>query len=201
MAQAQKQVRIIEPLERFVNRINLVGCYARVSSDSEDQLNSYNNQVDFYESYVNSLENSKLVKIYTDEGITGTRMDKRDGFLQMIEDCRKGLINRIITKSISRFARNITETLSVVRELKSIGVSVYFMTEKIDTAKMGSNLKVSDKYLKTSPNKVDYTNTYKDIAVTGIIVNNFPFVMMIVMAMAAFVAIVAVKSRRRMNER
>ena len=139
MAHAQKQVRIIEPLERFVNRINLVGCYARVSSDSEDQLNSYNNQVDFYESYVNSLENSKLVKIYTDEGITGTRMDKRDGFLQMIEDCRKGLINRIITKSISRFARNITETLSVVRELKSIGVSVYFMTEKIDTAKMGSD--------------------------------------------------------------
>ena len=65
MAQAQKQVRIIEPLERFVNRINLVGCYARVSSDSEDQLNSYNNQVDFYESYINSLENSKLVKIYT----------------------------------------------------------------------------------------------------------------------------------------
>ena len=55
MAQAQKQVRIIEPLERFVNRINLVGYYARVSSDSEDQLNSYNNQVDFYESYVNSL--------------------------------------------------------------------------------------------------------------------------------------------------
>ena len=201
MAQAQKQVHIIEPLERFVNRINLIGCYARVSSDSEDQLNSYNNQVDFYESYVNSLENSKLVKIYTDEGITGTRMDKRDGFLQMIEDCRKGLINTIITKSISRFARNITETLSVVRELKSIGVSVYFMTEKIDTAKMGSNLKVSDKYLKTSPNKVDYINTYKDIAVTGIIVNNFPFVMMIVMAMAAFVAIVAVKSRRRMNER
>lgn len=140
MAQAQKQVRIIEPLERFVNRINLIGCYARVSSDSEDQLNSYNNQVDFYESYVNSLENSKLVKIYTDEGITGTRMDKRDGFLQMIEDCRKGLINTIITKSISRFARNITETLSVVRELKSIGVSVYFMTEKIDTAKMGSEM-------------------------------------------------------------
>lgn len=140
MAQAQKQVRIIEPLERFVNRINLVGCYARVSSDSEDQLNSYNNQVDFYESFVNSLENSKLVKIYTDEGITGTRMDKRDGFLQMIEDCRKGLINRIITKSISRFARNITETLSVARELKSIGVSVYFMTEKIDTAKMGSEM-------------------------------------------------------------
>ena len=140
MAHAQKQVRIIEPLERFVNRINLVGCYARVSSDSEDQLNSYNNQVDFYESYVNSLENSKLVKIYTDEGITGTRMDKRDGFLQMIEDCRKGLINTIITKSISRFARNITETLSVVRELKSIGVSVYFMTEKIDTAKMGSEM-------------------------------------------------------------
>ncbi len=64
MAQAQKQVRIIEPLERFVNRINLVGCYARVSSDSEDQLNSYNNQVDFYESFVNSLENSKLVHLY-----------------------------------------------------------------------------------------------------------------------------------------
>ena len=140
MAQAQKQVRIIEPLERFVNRINLVGCYARVSSDSEDQLNSYNNQVDFYESFVNSLENSKLVKIYTDEGIPGTRMDKRDCYLKKIEDCRKGLINTIITKSISRFARNITETLSVVRELKSIGVSVYFMTEKINTAKMGSEM-------------------------------------------------------------
>ena len=95
MAHAQKQVRIIEPLERFVNRINLVGCYARVSSDSEDQLNSYNNQVDFYESYVNSLENSKLVKIYTDEGITGTRMDKRYGFLQMIEDCKRQIDPRL----------------------------------------------------------------------------------------------------------
>lgn len=56
MAQGQKQVHIIEPLERFVNRINLIGCYARVSSDSEDQLNSYNNQVDFYESYVTVLK-------------------------------------------------------------------------------------------------------------------------------------------------
>lgn len=68
-------------------------------------------------------------------------------------------------------------------------------------AAMGKDLSVENKLIGTTPNKVDYTNTYKDIAVTGIIVNNFPFVMMIVMAMAAFVAIVAVKSRRRMNER
>ena len=68
-------------------------------------------------------------------------------------------------------------------------------------AAKGKDLSVENKLIGTTPNKVDYTNTYKDIAVTGIIVNNFPFVMMIVMAMAAFVAIVAVKSRRRMNER
>ena len=143
MAQAQKQVRIIEPLERFVNRINLVGCYARVSSDSEDQLNSYNNQVDFYESNVNSLENSKLVKIYTDEGITGTRMDKRDGFLQMIEDCRKGLINRIITKSISRFARNTIDCLKYVRQLKEKNIAIIFEKENINSLPVDSEFMIT----------------------------------------------------------
>ncbi len=74
-------------------------------------------------------------------------------------------------------------------------------TAENNNAAMGKDLSVENKLIGITPNKVDYTNTYKDIAVTGIIVNNFPFVMMIVMAMAAFVAIVAVKSRRRMNER
>lgn len=134
-----KKVTIIEPTDNH-GKIVKIACYARVSSDSDEQLNSFESQVRFFESYTNEIPNAHLVKIYTDEGITGTSQLKRDGFNEMINACRSGMIDRIITKSISRFGRNMTEALKVLRELKALGVSVHFLTENIDTAQMGSEM-------------------------------------------------------------
>lgn len=134
-----KKVTIIEPVVDE-HKMKRIACYARVSSDSDEQLNSFESQVRFFESYTNDIPNAHLVKIYTDEGITGTSQLKRNGFNEMISACRNGLIDRIITKSISRFGRNMTEALKVLRELKALGVSVHFLTENIDTAQMGSEM-------------------------------------------------------------
>lgn len=135
-----KKVSIIDPRINMTNRPLKMGCYARVSSDSEDQMSSLSSMISFFESYTRDIPNSILVGIFTDEGITGTSMEKRDGFHQLINLCRQGKIDRIITKSISRFARNITESLTVLRELKALGVSVLFLTENIDTAKSNSEM-------------------------------------------------------------
>ena len=79
-----------------------------------------------------------MVDIYADEGISGTSAEKRDDFQRLIADCRRGLIDRVLCKSISRFARNTKECLEAIRELKSIGVSVFFEEQKIDTGTMSS---------------------------------------------------------------
>lgn len=107
--------------------------YIRVSSDSDDQLHSFAAQVRHYTDYTASHPEYALADIYADEGITGTEMKKRDDFNRLIRDCKKRKIDRIITKSVSRFARNTTELLTVVRMLKVIGVSVYFEEQGIDT--------------------------------------------------------------------
>ncbi len=107
--------------------------YARVSSDSEDQRHSFAVQVKYYTEYASAHPEYVLVDIYADEGVTGTRMDKRDDFNRLIRDCKKGKIDRVITKSISRFARNTAELLTVVRTLKEFGVSIYFEEQGIDT--------------------------------------------------------------------
>ena len=107
--------------------------YIRVSSNSDDQLLSFAAQVRYYTDYTAAHSEYELVDIYADEGITGTEMKKRDDFNRLIYDCKKRKIDRIITKSISRFARNTTELLTVVRMLKEIGVSVYFEEQGIDT--------------------------------------------------------------------
>lgn len=107
--------------------------YARVSSDSEDQRHSFAVQIKYYTEYASAHPEYVLVDIYADEGITGTRMDKRDDFNRLIRDCKKGKIDRVITKSISRFARNTAELLTVVRALKEFGVSIYFEEQGIDT--------------------------------------------------------------------
>ena len=107
--------------------------YIRVSSNSDDQLLSFAAQVRYYTDYTAAHSEYVLVDIYADEGITGTEMKKRDDFNRLIYDCKKRKIDRIITKSISRFARNTTELLTVVRMLKEIGVSVYFEEQGIDT--------------------------------------------------------------------
>ena len=92
-----------------------VAAYARVSTDSEEQMTSYVAQVSYYTEYIQRNNEWDFVKVYTDEGITGTNTKKRDGFNQMVEDALNGQIDLIVTKSVSRFARNTVDTLTTVR--------------------------------------------------------------------------------------
>lgn len=110
--------------------------YARVSSDSEDQLNSFLTQMDYYKQYISENPEMEFIDLYADEATTGTSKDKREGFLRMIADCKEGKIDLILTKSVSRFARNTYDCISTVRELKNIGVNVVFEENEIDTRKI-----------------------------------------------------------------
>ncbi len=114
-------------------RLRVAG-YCRVSSDSSDQLNSFSAQVNYYTNLIEDNPMWQMVDIYADEGISGVSMNKREDFQRMLEDCRDGKIDRIITKSSSRFSRNTLDSLATIRELKAMGVSVYFEKEGIDTA-------------------------------------------------------------------
>ena len=110
-----------------------VAGYARVSTDHEDQTTSYAAQVDYYTSYIKSREDWEFVRIYTDEGISATNTKKREGFKAMIGDALAGKIDLIITKSVSRFARNTVDSLTTVRKLKEAGIEIYFEKENIWT--------------------------------------------------------------------
>lgn len=110
-----------------------VAAYARVSTDKDEQLNSYEAQVDYYRRYIRSNPEWEYVEVYADEGITGTSTKKRDGFNRMVRDALNGRIDLILTKSVSRFARNTVDSLSTVRKLKDVGCEVYFEKENIYT--------------------------------------------------------------------
>ena len=110
-----------------------VAAYARVSTNNEEQLTSYEAQVDYYTHYIQSKDEWEFVGVYTDEGISATNTKKRDGFKRMVADALAGKIDLIITKSISRFARNTVDTLTTVRKLKEKGIEVYFEKENIRT--------------------------------------------------------------------
>lgn len=110
-----------------------VAAYARVSTNLEEQLTSYEAQVDYYTRYIQSKDEWEFVAVYTDEGISATNTKKRDGFNQMVADALAGKIDLIITKSISRFARNTVDTLTTVRRLKEKGIEVFFEKENIRT--------------------------------------------------------------------
>jgi DNA invertase Pin-like site-specific DNA recombinase len=110
-----------------------VAAYARVSTDNEEQLSSYAAQVDYYTRHIQSNGEWEFVDVYTDEGISATNTKKRDGFKRMVQDALDGKIDLILTKSVSRFARNTVDTLTTVRKLKEKGVEVYFEKENIYT--------------------------------------------------------------------
>lgn len=107
--------------------------YARVSTDKDEQFTSYEAQVDYYTQFIKSHADWDFVKVYTDEGISGLDTKKRDGFNEMIGDALSGAIDLIITKSVSRFARNTVDSLTTIRKLKEKGVEVYFEKENIWT--------------------------------------------------------------------
>ena len=111
-----------------------VAAYARVSSASDDQLNSFASQTQHYISLISSNENWSLVDIYADEGITGTSVDKREDFKRLLADCRRGLVDRILVKSISRFARNTSDFMTALNTLHEHQVTILFEKEGLDTA-------------------------------------------------------------------
>ena len=117
-----------------------VAAYCRVSTDDEEQLTSYRNQIEHYTNKIKQNADWKLVGIFADEGITGVMAKKRDEFLKLINLCRDGKVDVIITKSISRFSRNVADTIKYVRELKALNVAVIFEKENIDTSKMTSEM-------------------------------------------------------------
>ena len=107
--------------------------YCRVSTDDADQLNSYNAQMEYYKKKIMENPKWRYIDIYADEGITGTLAKKRDNFLRMISDCEKGKIDLILTKSVSRYARNVVDSLSYLRRLKAMGIGIYFEEQNINS--------------------------------------------------------------------
>lgn len=110
-----------------------VAAYCRVSSEQDQQLNSFENQVTYYTDYINNRPDYTMAGIYADEGISGTNTRRRSDFNRMIGDCEAGLIDLIITKSISRFARNTQDCLKYSRQLKDLGIGIIFEKEGVNT--------------------------------------------------------------------
>lgn len=133
------EIKIIPAKDRS-DEIVRTAAYARVSSSSEDQLNSFAAQIRYYTELLKDSTDAVFVDMYADEGISGTSAVKRTEFQRLMRDCRKGKIDRVLVKSISRFARNTKDSLEAVRELKTLGISVYFEKENIDTAEVSSEM-------------------------------------------------------------
>lgn len=141
----KRTVSVIEPqksilVDKEKYHQKRVAAYCRVSTDSEEQLTSYQNQMRVYTEMIAANKEWEFAGLYADEGISGTRADKRPEFQRMIRDCQNGKIDYIITKSVSRFARNTVDCLDYVRMLKSKGIGIYFEEQQIDTLKTDSEL-------------------------------------------------------------
>ena len=148
-ATLERRVRVIpatktpEELRRNCNGKMRVAAYCRVSTDSEEQLNSYEAQKTYYTQKIQDSPDWEMAGIYADEGISGTSLKKRTQFNKMITACKRGRIDLIITKSLSRFARNTVDCLDTVRLLKSNGIGVYFEKENINTLTESSEFLVT----------------------------------------------------------
>ena len=145
-AQTVRKVTVIPPIaemqgeSRIDMRPKRVAAYCRVSTDREEQEHSFETQKTMYTEMIMMKPTWQMAGIYADEGITGTVAKKRPGFMKMIEDCRKGKIDMIVTKSVSRFSRNNLDCLMYVRELKQLGIPIIFEKEGINTIQVSSEL-------------------------------------------------------------
>ena len=142
-----ENVTLIPARRRAGNRIikeekpkHRVAAYCRVSTDSDEQAGSYEMQVNHYTEYIERNKEWEPAGIYTDDGISGTNTKKREGFNGMIEDCMAGKIDMVITKSISRFARNTIDCLKYVRQLKEKNIAIIFEKENINTLEASGEL-------------------------------------------------------------
>ncbi|MCR5109458.1 MAG: recombinase family protein [Ruminococcus sp.] len=138
-----KKMTVIPAVSQIRQGRIRVAAYCRVSSNKDDQEHSYETQVRYFTSLYSGSETSELVGVYADEGISGTSMDKRVEFQRLMEDCRAGKIDRIVTKSISRFARNTMDCLKSIRELKELGITIAFEKENIDTARLSDEMMIT----------------------------------------------------------
>ena len=125
------------------NRARKVAIYGRVSTEHEAQLSALENQLQWYDDQVKYHPNWTVCERYIDEGITGTQAKKRPAFLKMIEDAKQGKFDLIVTREVCRFARNVVDTLVVTRELKGIGVEVFFIDDNIWTMDGDGELRLS----------------------------------------------------------
>lgn len=132
----------IEPSKAAKKKLR-VAAYCRVSTDSDAQLESLETQKSHYENYINSREDWEFAGLYFDEGITGTKADKRPKLMRLIDDCKAKKVDFVITKSISRFSRNTTDCLDIIRTLLNLNIPVYFEKENINTGSMESELFLS----------------------------------------------------------
>lgn len=166
--------RIVERVDSYIPaqpRALRVCAYARVSSGKDAMLHSLSAQVSYYSNLIQNHSGWLYCGVYSDEAMTGTK-SQRDDFQRMIEDCRKGKIDLIITKSISRFARNTVTLLQTVRELKSMGIDVYFEEQHIHTISADGELMMTilasyaqEESLSASENQIPwfYTKVIADI--------------------------------------
>jgi site-specific DNA recombinase len=133
-----KKVTRIEPVRQSVIQAlrpkKRVCAYCRVSTDSTRQHTSYVAQVEYYEKYIGKHDNWEFAGIFADEAKSGTKVECRDEFQRMIKEYENGNIDIIITKSVTRFARNTVDSIEAIRKLKALGVTVYFEKIKADTA-------------------------------------------------------------------
>lgn len=137
-----KRITKIDAAAKELKKLR-VAAYARVSTDSADQLVSLDAQKEHYEQVIKNCPNWEFAGLYYDEGVSGTKMAKRDGLLRMLADCERGLIDYILVKSISRFSRNTVESVETVRRLSAMGIYIFFEKENIDTGKMEGELMLS----------------------------------------------------------
>ncbi|WP_455716476.1 recombinase family protein [Anaerosporobacter sp.] len=120
-----------------------VAAYCRVSTDREDQVNSFESQQRYFREYISRTEGLELYEIYADEGLSGTSTKKRKAFNRMIEEAREGRFQMIVTKEISRFARNTLDSIYYTRELKKYGVGVFFLNDNINTLDSDAELRLT----------------------------------------------------------
>ena len=120
-----------------------VASYCRVSTDRDDQANSFESQQRYFKEYIDRQPDWELYQVYADEGITGTSTKKRAAFNRMIADAHLGKFHLILTKEVSRFSRNILDTITYTRELKALGVGVLFMNDGISTLEPDAELRLS----------------------------------------------------------
>lgn len=140
VVRAMPQIAVMRLDDTPQQKKKKVAAYARVSTDKEEQEDSFERQVEHYTHLIESNPEWTMVEVYKDPGITGTKAEKRPDFLRMIDDCRAGKINKILVKSVSRFARNTVDALNYIRELRDMNISVQFESENIDTLTPGGEV-------------------------------------------------------------